>query len=322
MKFMSPLLIDCHTHIGVDSLFYFKGSFPYAQDFRALVQQAKLSQIDRLVVFPFVTYFGWQGLRSPVEDQEINLAVPYEYENRRMFDEIYDLNADIAEAAIPFAMFDPARQQEEQVAALRKLAQDYPIKGLKTQPTIIQAPIRELLEKGRCLMDLAEELDLPVLIHSSIIPVDLWSQASDILDVVETWPNVRFCVAHSCRFDLPSIQRLGTLPNAWMDCSAHCIHCDLAVDESHVVAPPDRRMVADYSRPDLVMKALYDLVPHQLIWGSDAPYYSYAARHDGQTLRLMSTYEKEVAALDALSETERLDVLHHNTKRFLGASYG
>ncbi len=319
---MNPLLIDCHTHVGVDSLFYFKGSFPYALDFRGLVEQAKRNGIDRVVVFPFVTYFGWQGLRPPVEDKEINLTVPYEYENRRLFQEIYELNSDIAEVAIPFAMFDPAHQQQEQVAALRRLNDEFPIKGLKTQPTIIQAPIRGLLEDGRCLMDLAAELDIPVLIHSSIHPGDLWSQTSDILDVVETWPNVRFCVAHSCRYDLPSIQRLSGLPNAWMDCSAHGIHCDLAVDGSAVVAVPDRRMEADYSRPDLVMKALYDLVPKQLIWGSDAPYYSYAARHDGQTLRLLSTYEKEVAALDALTETERLDVLHHNTRRFLGASYG
>lgn len=318
---MKPLLIDCHTHIGVDPVFYFKGDFPYAQDFRGLVDQARRNGIDRLIIFPFVVYYGWKDVQPPLLTEGIDFSVPYDYENRRMLQEVYELNSDISEVAIPFAMFDPARSQKEQVAALRKLKEEFPIKGLKTQPTIIQAPIRELLTEGRGLMDLAAEWDVPVLIHSSIAANDPWSQTSDIMDVVEEWPNVRFCLAHSCRFDLPSMERLKTLANAWMDCSAHCIHCDSVLDGLSNVAVPERLMPADYTRPDKVMKVIYDLMPDKLIWGSDAPYYSYAAKHDGVTMRLLSTYEREIQALDLLSESEKTAVLHYNTLRFLGTSH-
>jgi predicted TIM-barrel fold metal-dependent hydrolase len=186
------------------------------------------------------------------------------------------------------------------------------------QPTIIRAPIRELLSTGRCLIDLAEEWDVPVLIHSSIDPMDTWSQAADILDVAEEWPAVRFCLAHSCRFDQPSLERLGGLSNTWFDCSAHCIHCDSVLDGLPNVAVSERRVQADYTRPDAVLKVLAEMLPDRLMWGSDAPFYSYAAKHDERPLRLLSSYAREVAALDLLTASERLAVLHDNTIRFLG----
>ncbi len=130
--------------------------------------------------------------------------------------------------------------------------------------------------------------------------------------------RARFCLAHSCRFDLPSLQRLGTLPNTWFDCSAHCIHCDAAVDNLKVVAPVENRLPADFTRPDKVMKALYDLLPDRMMWGSDAPFYSYAATHDGKTIALLSSYEREVAALGLLTAEEKKAVMHDNILRFLG----
>jgi len=318
---MKKPLIDCHTHIGIDPIFYVEGSFPYAQQFRNLVEEAHGHGIERLITFPFINYLGWEGLNVTWQGRKSgDFAVPYAFENVRMLSEIYELNADIASAAIPFVILDPARHQQAQVDSLRKLREKFPIRGFKIQPTIIRAPIRELLGNGRCILELAAEWDLPVLIHSSISSADIWSQAWDILDVAEAWPGVRFCLAHSCRFDLPSLERLGTMENTWFDCSAHCIHCDSVIDGLPNVAIPERLVPADYSRPDAVMKTLAELLPGRMMWGSDAPFYSYAAKHDKNPLCLISSYAREVAALGLLSDEQKTALLHDNIVRFLGRS--
>jgi predicted TIM-barrel fold metal-dependent hydrolase len=311
-------LIDCHTHIGVDPAFYLRGHFPYAQDYRALADQARRNGISRLVTFPFVAYFGQEGLAVPAPWNERDFSVPYAFENRRMLEEIFELNADLASIALPFAIVDPARRQEEQAKVLRSLHERFPIRGIKIQPTMIEAPIRSLLDGGRVLVNLAAEWNIPMLIHSSIAPADIWSQASDILDVAEARPDVRFCLAHSCRFHRASLERLGRLPNTWFDCSAHVIHCHAAVAGMDIVAVPEERLDTDYSRPEIVMKALYDFLPDRMMWGSDAPFYSYAGTHDDSTLRLFSSYEREVTALELLTEREKTAICHENTLQFLG----
>lgn len=310
--------IDCHTHVGVDQWFYLNGYFPYGTDFRTLVEQGARHGVQRLLVFPCVSYFGWEGLKVlPAPTEEDDFSVPYAYENRRMLSEIFDLTSDYADRAIPFAIVDPGRQQHEQSTALRTLKKRYPIRGLKIQATVIQSPIRRLLDDGSCLLELAAEWNIPVLIHSSIAPSDIWSQTFDIMDVAERWPQVRFCLAHSCRFHLPSLERAQFLANVWIDCSAHGIHCDAAVANLEVVASPSTRLACDYRSPAKVMSALYELIPDKLIWGSDAPFYSYAASHNGTMLSLISTYDREVEALSALSLNARAAVVKENTVRFL-----
>jgi predicted TIM-barrel fold metal-dependent hydrolase len=301
----------------VDPAFYVRGSVPYAQDFRGLVAQAGRNGVQRLVTFPFVAYFGWEGGGFPVPEGSAEFSVPYAFENRRMLEEVFELNGDISKSALPFVIVDPARKQCEQVEVLGGLRERYPVRGIKIQATMIEAPIRSLLGEGSCLVDLAAEWNVPMLIHSSIAPEDVWSQAGDILDIAEARPEVRFCLAHSCRFHQPSLERLGRLSNTWFDCSAHAIHCDAVEAGLGIVAAPGERLPVDYSRPDVVMKALYDLLPDRMMWGSDAPFYSYADR----TLKLFSSYEREIAALDGLSERERTAILHDNTLRFLGLSY-
>ena len=319
---MKQPLIDCHAHIGVDPAFYLNGEFPYAMDYRAHLDQMRCHGIVRSIVFPFVSYFGWPGLglggRADVRERDF--SVPYAFENRRMMREIFEINPDTADAALPFVIVDPARKVGEQLASLRELKGEFPIRGIKIQATMIESPIRELLGDGRGLVDLAREWDVPMLIHSSIASADVWSQASDILDVAEASADVRFCLAHSCRFDVPSLERLREMANTWFDCSAHCIHCDGAAADMEFVAQPERRLETDYSRPSVVMKALYDFAPDRMMWGSDAPFYSYAGRLGDACVQLRSSYEREVAALELLSDEAKAAVMHDNIVDFLGAA--
>jgi len=277
--------------------------------------------IDKWVVFPMVTNLSldFGKLREGViESNPQYEIVPYRWENRRMMREIYDLFPDRGEKTYPFVFADPMRNVEGQVEAIRELRDDYKFYGVKFQTTIIQAPISSLLEVGKPLLELAEEWDLPVLIHSSVDPADLWAQAKDILVIVERHPKIRFNLAHSCRFDKECLDRVAELPNAWFDCSAHCIHCDLAMENSPVVTPPERRIDSDFSNPRQVFHDLAAMYPDALMWGSDSPYYSYVAHYDQGFLSLRSTYEREVECVKGLEKELSDKVTHNNALNFLG----
>lgn len=259
-------MIDCHSHIGVDLLLYLRGYFPYSQQLKTLVDEGHSLGIDRWIVFPFISNLSLdlselrQGnIVYPGMD-----AIPYEWENRRTMEEIYTLFPEEGRFVIPFVIADPLRAPQAQAAALRKLKEEYSFYGIKLQTTLLQAPIKSLLGEGKVLLELAEEWNFPLLIHSSVLPDDHWAQASDILDVAEATPNVRFCLAHSLRYDHAQLERLAALPNTWFDCSAHRIHCQLATENNPSVAPPKRRFESDYSQPERVLRDLAECYPHKL----------------------------------------------------------
>src|SRR5688572_7891016 len=270
---MASMLIDCHNHLGVDLFFYLNGYHPYAQDLPAMVTEGRHCGISRWVVFPMVANltFDVAAMRQAKLCAGGPETVPYAFENERMLREIYELYPDFGRLTLPFVILDPEREPATQIQKLRELHQRFPFYGLKIQATMIQADIRALLTTGRGFLELAADLDLPFIIHSSVAPEDKWSQASDILDVAAATPNVRFCLAHSCRFDRACLDRVAELPNTWFDCSAHRIHCEGVTRGLGYVAPAARRFSADYSDPAAVLRSLAEAYPTKLIWGSDTP---------------------------------------------------
>lgn len=311
---MASPLIDCHNHLGVDLFFYLNGYHPYAQDLPTLVTEGRHCGISRWVVFPMVANltFDLAAMRRSALVAGGLETVPYAYENERMLREIYELYPDLGRRTLPFVILDPMREPAAQIQRLRELYQTFPFYGLKIQATIIESDIRSLLTTGRGFLELAEELDLPFLIHSSVAAHDKWSQASDILDIAAATPHVRFCVAHSCRFDRACLDRVNALPNTWFDCSAHRIHCEGVTGGFDYVAPVERRVAADYRDPTAVLRTLAELYPKKLIWGSDTPFQSYVAKINGTFVSLRSTYAEEVACLHALPDATQTAIAHDN----------
>ncbi len=312
------MIIDCHNHLGADLMFYLRGEYPYAQDLPTLDHHGSLNGVDAFIVFPMVLYsaLNLQRLRKGEIALEGGLeTIPYALENRRMMEEIYGLFPEMGRRTLPFAMLDPFREQAAQIAQLRKLKEEYPVYGLKIQSTMIQSPIKSLLAEGRGFLELAREWDVPFLIHSSINPADLWAQAHDIVDIAEANPDIRFCAAHSCRFDKPALDRIAELPNCWYDCSAHRIHCELAVKNSATVAPLERRFPSDYSDPGRVLADMAAAYPEKLMWGSDSPFQSWVTKDPP---KLWSTYREEVEALRAVPQPLFEKVASANTLAFLG----
>jgi predicted TIM-barrel fold metal-dependent hydrolase len=244
-------------------------------------------------------------------------AVPYAFENERMLREVHQLYPDLGRACLPFVILDPQREPAAQLARLRELKTQFRFHGLKIQGTMIQSDVGALLREGRGFLDFAAEFNLPFIIHSSVAPEDTWSQASTILKVAEAAPHVRFCLAHSCRFDRASLDRIAALPNTWFDCSAHRIHCEGVVRGLGYVAPAARRFQADYRDPAAVLHALAETYPKKLIWGSDTPFQSYVADIDGQYVSLRSTYAEEVACVRALPQHLQQAVGEDNLRALL-----
>lgn len=308
--------IDNHVHIGADPLFYLNGWSPYALGLAEFLVEAERSGIDRAVVFPFVSYLDLDlaGMREgKILYTGTFGGVPYRFENKRLLEEIYRLHPQSADHVLPFLMADPGRLADEQVGEWRQLIRDFKVFGIKIQATIIQSPITGLLGEAARMLDFAAEHNLPLLIHSSIDPADKWSQCADILKVAVARPDVRFLLAHSCRFHHPSLQKVAELPNTWFDCSAHVIHCECAVRALPTVALEGARFPSDYSSPETVLKDLATAFPEKLIWGSDAPFYSYA----DSNIQLTSSYAREVACLDTLPSALLERVSHRNTLAWL-----
>ena len=296
------MLIDCHNHIGADLLFYLHGDFPYAQQLVQMQQEGGPLGITHWIVFPFVSYAAMDVTKFRAGDFGFGNgleSVPYAFENRRLLEECQRLFPEEGKKTLPFVMVDPMRDTDAQAAELVKLRAEYRFHGIKIQSTIIQSDIKRLAHEGRVFLDLAREWDVPFLIHSSVAESDLWAQAHDILDLAEANPDIRFCAAHSCRFDRECLDRVNALPNAWFDNSAHCIHCVGAVGDLPYIAPRSRRFDTDYSDPARVIADLAAAYPHKFMWGSDSPFYSYAAEINHEVVKLISTYEREVAALKA-----------------------
>jgi predicted TIM-barrel fold metal-dependent hydrolase len=315
------MIIDCHNHVGADLLFYLHGDFPYAQHLVAMTDEGGALGVDRWVVFPFVSHTALDLGGFP--DNEIReggqqlARVPYAFENLRLLREVFELFPELAPRVLPLVMADPMREPEAQARELRRLRGRYRFHGIKMQTTILQADIKHLRDRGRVFLELAEEWDIPFLIHSSVAESDPWAQASDILDIAEENSRVRFCLAHSCRFDRECLDRVHALPNTWFDNSAHGIHCEGAVRDMPFIAPRHRRFDSDYSNPARVIADLAAAYPDKFLWGSDSPFYSYAAEINGEVVRLISSYASEVAALRINSSEVVQRIADRNTRAWL-----
>ena len=313
------MLIDCHNHLGVDLYFYCNTYSPYCQDLPAMITEGRHCGVDRWLVFPMVANltFDVGAMRRTKLIAGGPETVPYVFENERMLQEINTLYPDLGSHTLPVMILDPLREPAAQIAHLRRLREQFPFYALKIQATMIQSDVGALLKEGRGFLDLAAEWDIPFIIHSSVAPEDTWSQATTIIKVAEATPEVRFCLAHSCRYDQACLDRVAELPNTWFDCSAHRIHCEGVVRGLGYVAPEARRFKADYRDPTAVLHALAEAYPNKLMWGSDTPFQSYVADIDGQYVSLRSTYKAETDCVHALPAHLKRLVGEQNTLAWL-----
>jgi predicted TIM-barrel fold metal-dependent hydrolase len=167
------------------------------------------------------------------------------------------------------------------------------------QGTVIESRVAALLDEGRPIMEFAEAHRVPIVVHTSYIASDTWSQVRDCLAVAEAFPKARFNLAHSLRMSASYLEEAAEIPNVWVDCAAHLNHCRLALDNHPAVASGGDRVDADFTKPTEVLQAVHNLVPGKYLWGSDNPFQSWC----DDDMKFVHTYKAEADALHALPPT-------------------
>ena len=152
----------------------------------------------------------------------------------------------------------------------------------------------------------------------------MYSNAGDILRVVDAHPELRYCLAHCVIFHEGYLREADARPNVWVDTAALKIQVEAFRQGPPFASDnPEDWFEADYSDHCRVMCSLAETFPDTLIWGTDSPAYSYIVRRqsgdDGKFMefRLKGTYADEVAALRALPDGLARKVANRNTLRFI-----
>lgn len=318
--------IDAHTHLGVSLKAYALGEHPFAQSAEGLAYRLKACDVDLAVVFPFTAdlYFDPLALRegNAVPAQSPASPAPYAAENRLVMREVFEFCPEHSDRFLTFVSMDPGRAVEAQLRELNELEKCYPIYGIKINPVICQSRALELLDGGAALLDWAEERGLPLLFHVSTL-ADEYSHAEDVFKVVESRPGLRFCLAHCLLYHEEYLKRAVAAPNIWVDTAAMKIQVEMVrelVGNGEIAR--ETLIDADYSDHLAVMRTLCERFADTIIWGSDAPCYSYICRRkqgEGQfrEFNYKATYEDEVAALNALSPELRAKVGRGNALDFI-----
>ena len=324
-------LIDAHTHVGIDPATFYNGNYPYATCADDMIVRMDATKVDVALCFPFgyTAYFSFPAyLRGEFRhNPRGGCPFPYQVENERLCQEIYEAFPEYAGRLLPFAFFDPGRRPDGQADFVDTLMGRYPIFGLKTVTSYTQSFISELLGKGGCLLDLAARHDLPVTIHSAVMPGDPWANVFDILRVVRGRPDVRFAIAHTCRFDRRALDAAAESENCFVDLSAFHIHCTLALQDHPAVAAIEHRFPADYGDHAAAMQAIAEAYPDTMLWASDTPGHYWMSRfidENGQVMQLRLTCGPytETRELRKLPQDLQTRIGYTNTLRFLFGDQG
>ena len=224
-------IIDGHTHLGVNLKAYACGEYPFAQTAEGLFYRMKSEGVDASIVFPFTMDLFCdidELVKGNVKEASNPLSpVPYQTENTRVMQEVYDFCPELSHAFIPFVCVDPARETEKQVEFLCSLEESYPIYGIKVNPVLCQSKIESLMNEGACFLEFARQRDIPFLFHVNPFSNDEYSCAQDAFSIAEKNPDIRFCFAHAVIFHEKLLEKADRMDNVWVDTAALTIQVEL-----------------------------------------------------------------------------------------------
>ncbi|HPN84803.1 MAG TPA: amidohydrolase family protein [Victivallales bacterium] len=317
-------IIDCHNHIGISINNYLvSASFPYAMTVEDLIVRMNLLGVDKAVIFPFESsYYPFLGEEKRLETPAFS-KFPYERENLNLLRETYEIYPEYKDRIIPFIMFDPSKETEAQAKHIKNLSKTYKINGFKTVTTYIKAFVKDFNKPGNHIRELAKEMNVPLIFHSTWMKTDPWANVFDVIELAEKNPDLRFCVAHSARFVKDALDKAHSLPNCFVDTSAFKIHCDLVGRKSAAIPTGNERFEADYANPPSAIRSLVEAYPGTIIWGSDSPYHQFRQKYlDGNgkmvDVSLPASYDDEFKLLKSLPTNLVEQISYHNTMEFLG----
>ena len=297
---MAGCIISAHEHLGNGRLSYSNGSFAeynaqhddLEKDFR-LLSRFMGRNVVGTVIYPQFPYRAYSTAQE--------FAVPAEEINDRFLELVRGWDTDISK--YPFAYLrikDPNSQS-------RKILEKHRdgIFGIKLHPDAEGANAEELLNSG--ILDLAQELCLPVTVHCSRPGgmMDFPAVCRTLLDPIGC-RNVRLNIAHA-GFLHPDAANCQLPDNVFMDISP----LGIILDQYRLQGQPEgalRRML------DTTLAAH----PNAVMYGADMP-YNLQVWEDGSRHGIPRSDELELlrGALTQLPK-EQVDAFYYgNACRFL-----
>ena len=309
MKVKSELVnkvIDCHTHCtGIDILNYLNYRYPTTADLIDFHEKMSKNGVDYSITFPMPTTLYYDG-RMILQGEYIHSGIslfPYQIENEYLVKQIEHFKIT---NILPFLSFSIHCEVEKQVEHLRNLIEHYPVYGLKYHSKVEQYPVNKF-GRGNKFLELAQEYNIPVVIHSEIREDSL---PMNILSLAEMYPDVRFCVAHlACFSDVffKEIDKKG-YENVFFDTSP----LSILIKPRNVYEYRQRIKTLNYNNPKEIFDYFYLRYSKKILWGTDNP-WCYTGKLASEKKTNGSYYAKEISAVG----TENIKKLSENVIRFL-----
>lgn len=305
--------IDIHTHSGFDHMNIVRKRYPTSQSVKDLELKLRIAGIDYAACFPCPSSFYYFDFRDfSIKGKQLTElpaeSVPYEYANRQLQ---YEASLFGNGRILPFASILPNHDEVGQVESLEQYAKKEQLFGLKlhTLPTRVR-PI-SLIDSP--FMQLADTYSLPVMIHSG---PDEFSRPEDIITLARHHQSVRFCIAHTGRFEKSAYEMLkDTDRNVFFDTSPFLSLCALTpLDIERGKGGEKLKLAYEDSRSALLQ--LYGIIPDNLMWGTDEPWTTITDDVQG-TILTKFDYFDEAKLLKSLPDEVRIKIANDNTQRFL-----
>lgn len=298
------ITIDAHSHACGINMYAFQHTNTHmVQNMSDLSKKMKEQEIDYFIVFPMPSaiYFDTRTFKkSGLEDW------PYQLNNKAL---IYETELSGAHA-LPFLIVHPTEKIDLQIAYLETLAQSYSIFGLKFHPISCHQKTNSL--NNSAFLEFMRKYNLPMTVHSGCN--DEYSNPNQIFPILERNPDLTFCIAHSGDFDTQFITRAKEFRNLFIDCSPFDAMCAKFSKLNNL----DGKLRLNLDVPFEALQQLYDLIPEQLMWGSDEPWTKLMDSMG--RIQVETSLSQAKNTLDSIPSDIKKQISYYNTLRYLQAN--
>lgn len=319
-EFFYNKVIDVHTHYGMMLSSFFDDKIPASQNLLGLMEMLENDISNCAVVFPFPNKFiGYDVLPDTNINKLIRDAfdkIPYKLQNEKL---LLDTKETGNNLFMPFLMFSLAYSVDEQIKFIKeKLKSDY-VYGLKYYADTDNISLSNFLARGKNFIEFILKEDLPITFHVSadtVMKDGGLSYPNDILKISKQYPELRICIAHMAHFSKYIFNELssGNYPNVYIDTSPFLHLCNI-----RNVMKSENSMSFNYDNPVEVLYDCVNIIPENIIWGSDYPFNftcNLTNEFHNKNFKKFSIKKNNEILLQLPKETQRL-ITNTNTLNFI-----
>lgn len=308
---MKKGIIDVHTHCGIDYCNFYRGRYPLGLSCVQLNSISQSNGVDYTVTFPmpqtiYYDQYVFSKDRKLLKTNNDVCMFPFYLENEYLISEIQHFGFN---NIIPFCSFSLHDEVERQIEYLWNIAENKKMFGLKYHPFYDLENIMKL-EEYPDFVELIEEFDLPLIVHSG---ADINSNPGWALEFASNHSNFRINIAHMGGFKrCVEMREKYFKRNVYYDISPCHSMCE-RLNENF----DDNIIEIDFSNPQSVFAYAYEMLQGNLLWGTDYPWtYSAKLLRDN---KIYYSYADEVELLKKMDSQIVNKVAWENVISFLGS---